>query len=71
MMALTFKKISVIGLGLIGTSILHAIKEKADKQIITCPRLHVGPEAFLRTQKITISFKSLIVDYGNHMHSHF
>ena len=35
MMALTFKKISVIGLGLIGTSILHAIKEKADKQIIT------------------------------------
>jgi len=35
MMALTFKKISIIGLGLIGTSILHAIKEKADKQIIT------------------------------------
>ena len=34
-MAITFKKISVIGLGLIGTSILHAIKEKADKQIIT------------------------------------
>ena len=31
-MAITFKKISVIGLGLIGTSILHAIKEKADKQ---------------------------------------
>ena len=34
-MVLTFKKISVIGLGLIGTSILHAIKEKENKQIIT------------------------------------
>ena len=34
-MVSTFKKISVIGLGLIGTSILHAIKEKENKQIIT------------------------------------
>ena len=30
-----FKKISIIGLGLIGTSILHAIKSKNDKEIIT------------------------------------
>ena len=34
-MALVFKKISVIGLGLIGTSILHAINAKEDKDIIT------------------------------------
>jgi len=34
-MALIFKKISVIGLGLIGTSILHAINAKEDKDIIT------------------------------------
>jgi len=34
-MALIFKKISVIGLGLIGTSILHAINAKEDKGIIT------------------------------------
>ena len=34
-MDLVFKKISVIGLGLIGTSILHAIKAKEDKSIVT------------------------------------
>ena len=34
-MAITFKKISVIGLGLIGTSILHAIKEKKGELTIT------------------------------------
>ena len=34
-MALVFKKISVIGLGLIGTSILHAINAKEDKDIVT------------------------------------
>ena len=34
-MALIFKKISVIGLGLIGTSILHAINAKEDKDIVT------------------------------------
>ena len=34
-MALIFKKISVIGLGLIGTSILHAINAKEEKGIIT------------------------------------
>ena len=34
-MALVFKKISVIGLGLIGTSILHAIIAKEDKDIVT------------------------------------
>ena len=34
-MALIFKKVSVIGLGLIGTSILHAINAKEDKGIIT------------------------------------
>ena len=34
-MALIFKKISVVGLGLIGTSILHAINAKEDKGIIT------------------------------------
>ena len=34
-MALIFKKVSVIGLGLIGTSILHAINAKEDKNIIT------------------------------------
>ena len=34
-MAIIFNKISVIGLGLIGTSILHAIKAKKDKDIIT------------------------------------
>ena len=33
-MALIFKKISVIGLGLIGTSILHAINAKEDKDIV-------------------------------------
>ncbi len=31
----SFKKISIIGLGLIGTSILHAIKEKNNKEVIT------------------------------------
>ena len=30
-----FKKITIVGLGLIGTSILHAIKSKNDKEIIT------------------------------------
>ena len=34
-MALVFKKITVIGLGLIGTSILHAINAKEDKDIVT------------------------------------
>ena len=34
-MELIFKKIAVIGLGLIGTSILHAIKEKEDKDLVT------------------------------------
>ena len=34
-MTIIFNKISVIGLGLIGTSILHAIKVKEDKKIIT------------------------------------
>ena len=28
----SFKKISILGLGLIGTSILHAIKKKLDKE---------------------------------------
>jgi cyclohexadieny/prephenate dehydrogenase len=31
----SFKKISILGLGLIGTSILHAIKKKLDKEIVT------------------------------------
>ncbi len=31
----SFKKISIIGLGLIGTSILHAIKAKNNKEVIT------------------------------------
>ena len=31
----SFKKISILGLGLIGTSILHAIKKKLGKEIIT------------------------------------
>ena len=30
-----FNKISIVGLGLIGTSILHAIKVKEDKEITT------------------------------------
>ncbi len=35
-MTLPFKKISIVGLGLIGTSILHAINEnKEDKEVIT------------------------------------
>ena len=34
-MNLNFKKISIIGLGLIGTSILHAIKAKEDDKVIT------------------------------------
>ena len=34
-MDLNFKKISIIGLGLIGTSILHAIKAKEEDEIIT------------------------------------
>ena len=34
-MNFSFKKISILGLGLIGTSILHAIKKKLDKEIIT------------------------------------
>jgi cyclohexadieny/prephenate dehydrogenase len=34
-MSIIFNKISIIGLGLIGTSILHAIKVKEDKKIIT------------------------------------
>ena len=34
-MDLNFKKISIIGLGLIGTSILHAIKAKGEDQLVT------------------------------------
>ena len=34
-MTMVFNKISIIGLGLIGTSILHAIKVKEDKEVIT------------------------------------
>ena len=34
-MDLNFKKITIIGLGLIGTSILHAIRAKSNKEIIT------------------------------------
>ena len=34
-MNLNFKKISIIGLGLIGTSILHAIKAKEEDQLVT------------------------------------
>ena len=34
-MDLNFKKISIIGLGLIGTSILHAIKAKEDGKLVT------------------------------------
>ena len=34
-MNLNFKKISIIGLGLIGTSILHAIKVKEEDEVIT------------------------------------
>ena len=34
-MAITFNKISVIGLGLIGTSILHSIKVNEDKEVVT------------------------------------
>ncbi len=34
-MTIIFSKISVIGLGLIGTSILHAIKVKEDKKVVT------------------------------------
>ena len=34
-MPMSFKKITVVGLGLIGTSILHAIKEKENEEIIT------------------------------------
>ena len=34
-MNLNFKKISIIGLGLIGTSILHAIKNKEEDEVIT------------------------------------
>ena len=34
-MNLHFKKISIIGLGLIGTSILHAIKNKENNEIVT------------------------------------
>ena len=34
-MDLNFKKISIIGLGLIGTSILHAIKAKEDGELVT------------------------------------
>ncbi len=34
-MDLDFKKISIIGLGLIGTSILHAIKAKEEDQLVT------------------------------------
>ena len=32
-MTIIFNKISIIGLGLIGTSILHAIKVKDDKKV--------------------------------------
>ena len=35
MMEPIFKNISIIGLGLIGTSILHAIKAKNNKEITT------------------------------------
>ena len=34
-MDLNFKKISIIGLGLIGTSILHAIKTKEKDEVVT------------------------------------
>ena len=34
-MGLNFQKISIIGLGLIGTSILHAIKAKEEDQLVT------------------------------------
>ena len=34
-MELNFKKISIIGLGLIGTSILHAIKAKEEDEVVT------------------------------------
>ena len=34
-MDLNFKKISIIGLGLIGTSILHAIKAKKENELVT------------------------------------
>ena len=34
-MTIIFNKISIIGLGLIGTSILHAIKVKEDKKVLT------------------------------------
>ncbi|MDC0226890.1 prephenate dehydrogenase/arogenate dehydrogenase family protein [Alphaproteobacteria bacterium] len=34
-MAIIFSKISVIGLGLIGTSILHSIKANEDKEVVT------------------------------------
>ncbi len=34
-MDLNFKKISIIGLGLIGTSILHAIKDKKEDELVT------------------------------------
>ena len=34
-MTLIFKKVSIIGLGLIGTSILHAINAKENKDIVT------------------------------------
>ena len=34
-MSLNFKKITVIGLGLIGTSILHAIKTKEEGEVVT------------------------------------
>ena len=34
-MAIIFSKISVIGLGLIGTSILHSIKVNEDKEVVT------------------------------------
>ena len=34
-MDLNFKKISIIGLGLIGTSILHAIKAKEEDELVT------------------------------------
>ena len=34
-MTIIFNKISIIGLGLIGTSILHAIKVKEDQKVLT------------------------------------
>mgnify|MGYP002701286978 CR=1 FL=1 len=34
-MNLNFKNISIIGLGLIGTSILHAIKAKEEDEVVT------------------------------------